>query len=177
MNNLSGVEDHLFSTIHPYISKKTSVFAIVVSLMLAFLAIAMIVVSVSVDYFSTVMNMSLLTLGTILLLLALYRIFWKSVEVIYLPTGSVVLEGTFYIDSCDLPVMKQMMESKNFSLLTEMNFKSSGNGRVDYLTSKDGQFVAVQLFRFVPYTYEPASQVYYYMGDDATAFMHCLSAK
>ena len=31
---------------------------------------------------------------------------------------------------------------------------------MDYLMSRDGQFVAVQLFQFVPYTYEPVSEKY-----------------
>ena len=106
MNNLSGVEDHLFSTIHPYISKKTSVFAIVVSLMLAFLAIAMIVVSVSVDYFSTVMNMSLLTLGTILLLLALCVINGRwMLPAVVLQLTFILQYGQFLYDQTIVPDM------------------------------------------------------------------------
>ena len=113
----------------------------------------------------------------LLILVSLYRFFWKSNEVVYLPTGSVVSEGTRYIDSCDLDTMARLIEDKDFNLSERLSFKHSGNGRVDYLVSKDRQFAAVQLFRFVPYMYEPATQVYYYTGDDAAAFARYLCTK
>ena len=118
-----------------------------------------------------------MTLGTIFILIALYRLFWKSMEMIYLPTGSKVSEGSCYIDSCDLPEMARLVENKNFSLSSKFSFKQSGSGRLDYLISEDRQFAAVQLFHFVPYAYEPASQIYYYTGDDAAAFVRYLNAK
>ena len=34
---------------------------------------------------------------------------------------------------------------------------------MDYMISQDKKFVAAQLFRFIPYTYEPASSVFYQM--------------
>ena len=55
-----------------------------------------------------------------------------------------------------------------------VSFKQSGNGRMDYMASKDGKFVAIQLFQFVPYTFEPFSDVYYYADADARAFQHFL---
>ena len=42
---------------------------------------------------------------------------------------------------------------------------------MDYMISQDKKFVAAQLFRFIPYTYEPASSVFYFTGDDASAFV------
>ena len=45
---------------------------------------------------------------------------------------------------------------------------------MDYMISQDKKFVAAQLFRFIPYTYEPASSVFYFTGNDASAFVHCL---
>lgn len=45
---------------------------------------------------------------------------------------------------------------------------------MDYLISHDKRFAAVQLFRFIPYTYEPASSVYYLTGQDALDFTRCL---
>lgn len=55
-----------------------------------------------------------------------------------------------------------------------MKVKTNGNVRMDYMISQDKKFVAAQLFRFIPYTYEPASSVFYFTGDDASAFVHCL---
>ena len=177
MNQISQAEATLLSATHPNLSKHTSILSILVSSFIAILGIAAIAVSLSSDDTNSTLIMSLLTLGTIFILIALYRLFWKSMEMIYLPTGSKVSEGSCYIDSCDLPEMARLVENKNFSLSSKFSFKQSGSGRLDYLISEDRQFAAVQLFRFVPYAYEPASQIYYYTGDDAAAFVRYLNAK
>jgi len=177
MNQTLSAEATLLSAEHPYISKHVSVFSVILSLLIALLGVAAVVVSVSMDEASDILSMTLLTVGIILILFALYRIFWKSKEVVYVPTGSVVSEGSFYIDSCDLSEMERLVEDKNFNLSGRMTFKQSGNGRLDFMISKDYNFAAVQLFRFVPYTYEPASPVYYYTGDDAVAFARYLGVK
>lgn len=177
MNHSIIVETTLLSSEHPYISKHTSFLSVLVSLFIALLGIMSIIVSVSVDDTATVLCMTLLTLGTVMILVALYSIFWRSVEVIYIPTGSKVSEGSCFMDSSDLSELTKLIENKNFSLSSKIKFKQSGNGRMDYLISKDCQFAAVQLFHFVPYTYEPASQICYYTGDDAVAFVRYLGAK
>ena len=177
MNHSIILEATLRSSEHPNISKHTSFFSVLVSLFIALLGVTSIVVSVSMDDTATVLCMTLLTLGTVLILVALYSIFWKCVEVIYIPTGSKVTEGSCFIDSSDLSELTRLLESKNFSLAIKLKFKHNGNGRMDYLISKDCQFAAVQLFHFVPYTYEPASHIYYYTGDDAAAFVRYLGAK
>lgn len=177
MNQTNNVEAILSSAKHPHISKHTSVFSILVSLFVALLGIVAILLSVFMENASDALSMSSLTVGIILILVALYRIFWKSTEVVYIPTGSVVKEGSCYMDSCDLVELTHLIENKGFGLSTRMTFKQSGNGRLDYLISKDGQFAAVQLFHFIPYMYEPTSQVYYYTGDDAVAFARFLNIK
>lgn len=177
MNPSNPVEATSLSTLHPQLSKHTSVLSILVSCLIGLSGIVSVTVSVVQDDSDTTLSMVLLALGTILILLALYRLFWKSTEMVYMPTGSVVSEGSCYMDSGDLPEMTHLMENKDFKLSSRMSFKQSGNGRLDYLISKDRQFAAVQLFRFVPYMYEPATQVYYYTGDDAAAFARYLCAK
>ena len=65
------------------------------------------------------------------------------------------------------------MKNRNFED-TKITFKQNGNGRVDYVVSKDCQFMGVQLFHFVPYAYEPFSEIYYYTDADAKAFQNYL---
>ena len=65
-------------------------------------------------------------------------------------------------------------EKKGFETRNDVKVKTNGNVRMDYMISQDKKFVAAQLFRFIPYTYEPASSVFYFTGDDASAFVHCL---
>lgn len=171
-----SVEASLLSATHPHISKHTSVYSILVSLGVALVGVACVVLSLNFDESSSTFSMALLTLGTILILIALYRAFWKSMEIVYIPTGSTIREGSYYLDIADLPTLQEAMTSKNFGQ-PRVSFKQSGNGRIDYMASKDGKFMAVQLSQFVPYTYEPVSEIYYYMDADAQAFRDYLETQ
>ena len=71
--------------------------------------------------------------------------------------------------------LQQVMVKNDFSGTSRFTFKEGGNGRLDYLASKDGRFVAVQLLQFVPYSYEPITGVFYYTDDDAVAVARCVN--
>ena len=71
-------------------------------------------------------------------------------------------------------VLETFNKKKGFETRNDVKVKTNGNVRMDYMISQDKKFVAAQLFRFIPYTYEPASSVFYFTGDDASAFVHCL---
>jgi len=176
MTKSFNVEATLLSAVHPHISKHTNVLSILLSLVVVLAGIVSIVLSFNVGKSSSTWSMALLTLGIILILVALYRAFWKSTEIVYIPTGSTINEGSYFVDSADLTALRNVMTDKSFGQ-SDISFKQGGNGRIDYMASKDGKFMAVQLFQFVPYTYEPASEIYYYVDADAQAFRHFLETR
>ena len=167
----------LLSAEHPHIAKHTSLQSILLSIAIALAGVVIIYFSLDHDHKSSTLSMTLLTVGAILILVSLYRFFWKSAEMVYTPTGSVVSVGSYYADTDVLPLLQQLIENKNFDSSKRLTFKPSGNGRLDYMVSKDGRFAAVQLFRFVPYTYEPVSEIFYYTDADAKAFQNYLETQ
>jgi hypothetical protein len=94
---------------------------------------------------------------------------------IYKPTGSEVRSDSLYMDSVELQSLKQMMAKNEFSTSSRLVFKEGGNGRLDYMVSKDGRFMAIQLLQFVPYTYEAVTGVYYYTDNDAVVVARCIN--
>jgi hypothetical protein len=79
------------------------------------------------------------------------------------------------MDAVELQNLQRMMEKNDFSASSRLAFKEGGNGRLDYMISKDGRFVAVQLLQFVPYTYEAVTGLFYYTDDDAISIARCIS--
>lgn len=174
MDNSVIADATLFSRVHPDIAKRASVSSIVISAVLALGGIIAFATSLQMGEATSTMSMVLMTTGTILLLVALFRLFWRSKEWVYIPTGSVTKEGTCFFDECDLRALTNQFDTKALGKDGDMQPKSNGNIRMDYLISQDRRFAAVQLFRFIPYTYEAASSVYYLTEQDAQAFTHCL---
>ena len=172
MKQTTSVEETLLSAAHPQLEKHISVKQIIVSSCIALSGVIGIILSFVVD---KSLSMAFLSIGIILMLFALYRLFTKSKEVIYKPTGSKISSGSLYMDTVELQNLKQMMVKNEFSSSSRLAFKEGGNGRLDYQMSKDGRFVAIQLLQFVPYTYEAVTGVYYYTDDDALVVAHCIN--
>ena len=174
MKQTTQVEETLFSSAHIQLDKHLCVKQLLVSSLIALGGIVAIVLMMAMDESDTTLSMALLTVGIILLLFALYRFFTKSHEMVYKPTGSEVRSGSMYMDSVELQNLKQMMIKGDFSEVSRLAFKEGGNGRMDYMVSKDGRFVAVQLYQFVPYTYEPFTGAYYYTDNEADVVARCI---
>lgn len=174
MNTVISADEIMFSTVHPDIEKRTSVSSVLISAIFCVIGAGAFIASLRIGDSSSTMSMALMTGGTILFLLAVFRLFWKSKEWVYVPTSSIAKEHSCFFDECDLQALTAALESKNFAGQKDVKAKACGNVRMDYMLSQDKRFVAVQLFRFVPYTYEPASSVFYYTDAEANAFARCL---
>ena len=172
---MNQVEETLLSSAHVQLDKRICVKQLLVSSLIALCGIVAIVLMMVMDESDSTLSMSMLTIGVILLLFALYRFFTKSHETIYKPTGSVVRSGSLYMDSIELQNLQQMIKKNDFPISSRISFKEGGNGRLDYMVSKDGRFVGIQLFQFVPYTYESVSDKLYYTDDGAVAIARCIS--
>ena len=175
MNYSISAGETLPSAIHPNLTKHVCVFSILVSLLLGTVGIGGILLFFHSAETSFMLSMTIIIIGVVLLLIALFRLFWRSKELIYIPTGSPVMEGTCYLDICDLQKMSDVLEQARFDCTAHIPLKLSGNARLDYLVSKDDEFVAVQLYHFIPYTYEPTTRIFYYTHTDATNFIRCLN--
>ena len=133
------IDATLFASSHPDIVKRTSVSGLIFSVAMLLVGVFIFASIFEMSDKSSTLSMALMVLGTAFVLLGVFRLFWKSKEVVYLPTGSVTKSS------------------------------GSGNVRMDVMISQDNKFAAVQLYQFVPYTYTPVTSVRYYTGSDAVA--------
>ena len=144
MKQTNQVEEILLSSTHVMLDKHISVQHLFISSLIALGGIVAIILMMVVDESDSTLSMAQLTIGVILLIYALYRFFTKSHETVYKPTGSVVRSGSLYMDTLELKNLQQMIEKNHFPESSRMSYKEGGNGRLDYLASKDGCFVAIQ---------------------------------
>ena len=146
-----AIDATIFASTHPDIAKRTSVSGLIFSVAMLLLGIRML----------------LMVLGTAFFLLGIFRLFWKSKEVVYIPTGSITKERSVFFDLKHMGKLKEMIEKGQLSIEEGVKSEGSGNVRLDVILSQDNKFAAVQLFQFVPYTYTPVTSVHYYTGNDA----------
>ena len=92
------IDATLFASSHPDIAKRTSVSGLIISLVMMVVGILIFVSIFEMNDKSSTISMGLMVLGTALILLGVFRMFWKSKEIVYLPTGSVAKDRSMFFD-------------------------------------------------------------------------------
>lgn len=162
------IDATIFASSHPDIVKRTSVSGFIFSCLMLLAGVLSIVSTLELDNQSSAIGMGLMVLGAGLFLMGVFRMLWKSKKVVYLPTGSVAKERTVFFDLKYLEKLTNLVATGSFSA-KEIKSEASGNIRMDVILSEDKKFAAVQLFQFVPYNYQPVTEVRYFTNEDAVA--------
>ncbi len=156
------------ASVHPDIVKRTSVSGLILSCIMVILGVFAFVSIFQLEDRSSSLSMALMVFGAALLIAGVVRLFWKSKHVVYLPTGSIAKEESLFFDLKDLNKLLEIVKSGSFTTDTVVKGDTSGNIRMDVILTEDTKFAAVQLFQFVPYTYNPVTSVCYYTDNEAS---------
>ena len=149
-----AIDATIFASSHPDIAKRTSVSGLIFSGIMLLIGVLAFISTFEMEDRSSTLSMGLMVLGTGLFLIGIFRLFWKSKEVVYLPTGSIAKEQSVFFDLKYMDQLKEIVKLGTFSADTNLKGGTSGNLRMDIILSEDKKFAAVQLFQFVPYTYK-----------------------
>lgn len=175
MATTQTIDATIFASTHPDIAKRTSVSGVLISSVMLLIGILAFASIFELDDKSSTASMALMVLGAGLFLMGIFRLFWKSKEVIYLPTKSVAKEHSVFFDLKHVDTLMNFVNSGSFSTDLKIKSEASGNIRMDVMLSADKKFAAVQLFQFVPYTYQPITPVQYFTNEEASAVVAFLS--
>lgn len=163
------IDATIFASSYPHIAKRTSISALIISCVMLVAGVIAFIATFEMEDRSSTLSMGLMVLGTALFLVGVFRLFWKSREIVYLPTGSIAKEHSIFFDLKYIDDLTKMVKTGGFPGTSGIKGSSSGNLRLDVMLSEDKKFAAVQLFQFVPYTYNPITPVRYYTNGEATA--------
>lgn len=169
MMTQTTIDSTIFSSIHPDVAKRISVPSLLFSMLMLLLGVFIFASVFRLHDSSSTISMALMVGGTAFILFGVFRLFWKSKEMVYLPTGSVARECSLFFDLKHLGELTDLVEYSRFDRAAGVKCCGSGNVRMDVMLSQDHRFAAVQLFQFVPYSYAPVTSVHYLTGGDAAA--------
>ena len=175
MATTQTIDATIFASTHPDIAKRISVSGVLISSVMLLIGILAFASTFELDDKSSTTSMALMVLGTGLFLMGIFRLFWKSKEVVYLPTKSVAKEHSVFFDLKHMDAFKNLVNWGSFFADSKIKSEARGNIRMDVILSADKKFAAVQLFQFVPYTYQPITSVQYFTNEEASAIVAFLS--
>ena len=148
-----AIDATIFASSHPDIAKRTSVSGLIFSCIMLLAGVIAFVSTFEMEDRSSTISMGLMVLGTALFLIG----------------GSVAKEQSIFFDLKHLDELTDMVKSGDFSMQSTAKGGTSGNLRLDVMLSEDRKFAAVQLFQFVPYTYNPVTSVRYFTNGEAAS--------
>ena len=161
------LNEETLMTLSPQIKKTIYLPSILLSAVILLAGTGLFLLSMLIDDKSSSSYMSATTLGAVAILLALYRFTFSSRQLVYQPTGSKIVKDSLHFDSAKINRVRQALDNRDIDSLSTLELKSSANARMDVMKSKDGNLVAVKLYEYIPYTYEPASDIYLLTGEEA----------
>lgn len=86
---------------------------------------------------------------------------------LFKPTGSRVKARTIYFDNKERSALENCMETADFTVLEKLKRQINTGVKMEIWVAQDGQFAALQLAEYVPYTYEPSTPVKCYYNENA----------
>lgn len=151
--------DSIIVALNNIVSPRKNSKAIIFGAITSIVGVAIFTVSrmISVDY--PILYMLLATVGILVIITGVIRMVAAKRQYRIKSNGQPVELVSFYYDAAEFNQIKQRFEKADFKGISAMRHGDNGGVRLDFCTSRDTTFVAMQLYHYVPYTFEPASDV------------------
>ena len=86
---------------------------------------------------------------------------------IYEPNGKKLKKYIAYVSNNDLPKIERCMRESNFNSLKSIQKEVSSNKYLETRATDDAAIVFAQIYEYIPYNYEPSSEVFTLNGEAA----------
>ncbi|MEG1649043.1 MAG: hypothetical protein RR277_04055 [Rikenellaceae bacterium] len=118
--------------------------------------------------------MTVVVLGIAMALFFLFKMLFFSREFMYAPTQSEIKDFTLYFNPEELQNLINSIETGSIAIFKKISDSTNSGVRLDILLSDDHQFAACQIYKYVPYNYEAASDVYTINENAREKFCKCI---
>ena len=116
------------------------------------------------------LEIALVVIGILCILIGVSILILKSKQRIYAKTGSVIKQQICYFSRDELNIAQNLLINGKFENEKAITLLDTGNLYFEVQISKDKCFAAVQIFEFVPFAFQPTTQIYYFTDNQALKF-------
>lgn len=109
----------------------------------------------------------LFIVAAILVLGGVIKLLVSRKRYVFLPTKSALKLVTLYFDVRSSDELIDCLQVKRFDGLTHIKREKDNGVKVEAMFSGDGQFAAVQVLEYVPYTFEAITPIMCFYKEDA----------
>lgn len=169
MNNQTiSYEECLFTITHPDIYIERNSMMTTQSLILLLLSSSLFCIAFCFHKSNPTFSLFLFTAGGCGSIWAIHSLFHKNRRKKYRPTGSEMRECALFFENEYKSTLLTLLRTGDFRNKNNLTNCINGGIRMDIIYSVDGRFAAAQLMEFEPYSFYPASPIFYYREPQAT---------
>lgn len=147
------------------IAKQTNISIVAIVVMVV--GIALGVLGILFDDPNSSMPTFLFTLAALLVFGGLVKLLVSRTCYVYLPTKSRLALSKYYFDVHAGDEVQNCLQMKRFDDLSRIKREKDNGVKVEAMLAADGQFAAIQVLEYVPYSFEAVTPVMCYYGDEA----------
>lgn len=155
-------------------SKKTMAVALLLVLIGIACAVVIVMLPAQTAEFAPV---SLGLVSATCLIIGIAQLAFGGKAYIYTPTNSKVYGRVFFCTSGKGQETISAIKSKNWAQLEKLIAHNESGVKLEFVTSKDRQFARCQVLTFIPYNFEPLSDIMTLSAEEMEALLKVTNTK
>lgn len=124
----------------------------------------------SIYFLTIILSITAMVIGVV-------KIFFGGKERVFTPTKSKVREYSLKYAMRDYATLKTALESGDLRAMQKVELTETSELRMDILISEDNQFATCQIFEWIPYSYEPKSELFTLKPNAIIGLRMCIDKK
>lgn len=148
-------------TLYDTVSKKLDTKRLIYSLSGIIFSVIIIYTAIMLESnLSSTIHMLVITTGVIVGVTFIIKLIFGSNHNVYEPTNCELKNYSFYFKGEETLNLISAIENGNISIMRDILGETNSVVKLDIIISTDNKFAACQIFKYVPYNYEPNSKIY-----------------
>ncbi len=139
------------------IEKKFSITSLIAGIMLIGIACILFVYSKNIE--GNMLSSTMIFVGVIAAVLALFLLFARMNKEVYTKTNSPIVKRQLYYDTADFYNLKNIIDNNELNSIEKFKRVDEGNVLLYVLHSKDKKFAALQLLKYEPFDFVPQTEM------------------
>ena len=144
-------------------------------------AIVLFAVAIAVFVMANKMSdfayIGMILLGIVLSIIAFIK-FVNGRDYVYLPTRSKLSKKTLFFNISDTSAIRNILDTGDYRKLKKhYSASNSGGAKLDVIVSEDKTYAAYRLYVYVPYDYEPVTELIDVVSENVGQFVETVYCK
>lgn len=158
--NAPQIDADIVSVSEGLIKRRSNLLRIGLSIIIIKTSLVFFAVALNPEEKSLMLELVLIVFGILTFMTAGFLLIFGKRGLTYVPTASRITKRKLYFDQACLYSLHQSLLADDFECMAGVREEHHKGAMAELYESADGNFFAIQLYRYVPHAYSPITPIY-----------------